>query len=188
MGCLTPLSADATTSSVQPKHKAKSLDIDSDADGGSVNSKTISVESPTNNQGNQHTSTSTPGGTTSVQNALCRRTPVCRITQKVIVVAPGKAKETVQSAESTATPQEADPPEPEIAEALNAENAIDPEPERNENLPIKEAVLDLEMALLSRMIEDVRSGRPTTDLADPFSWGPLIGRPCSSLPPPSRCS
>ncbi|MEU6722043.1 hypothetical protein ABZ897_62325 [Nonomuraea sp. NPDC046802] len=141
-GCVAPLSADAATSDTQPKRKAKSLNFNSDADDGSSNpnnrsvtSKTIAVDSPTNNYGFQHTSTSTPGGTTSVQNALCKRTPVCKITQKVVVVAPGTADEAVRSAANTVTPPEADDPEPDDVEALTSASA--------------------EMPLVPRMIEDV---------------------------------
>jgi hypothetical protein len=49
---------------------------------GTRNHNIFSLESPTSNQGYQHTSTSTAGGTTSVQNAMCRHVTVCNITQK----------------------------------------------------------------------------------------------------------
>jgi hypothetical protein len=133
IGSITPLSADASTSSAQPKRNARSLDTDPGPDGessyaenGSVNSKTIAVESPTNNHGYQHTSTSTPGGATSIQNALCRRTPVCNITQNVFVVSPEKAREAVEATADTITPQEADAAVPEDVETLTPGNATYP--------------------------------------------------------------
>ncbi|MBX6385057.1 MAG: hypothetical protein IRZ07_19155 [Microbispora sp.] len=48
----------------------------------------LSVTEHTNNRGYQHTSTNTAGGSSNVQNALCRRSRVCNITQHVTVVGP----------------------------------------------------------------------------------------------------
>ncbi|WP_405394510.1 hypothetical protein [Microbispora hainanensis] len=48
----------------------------------------LSVSGDTRNHGYQHTSTNTAGGSSNVQNALCRRARVCNITQHVTVVGP----------------------------------------------------------------------------------------------------
>jgi hypothetical protein len=51
---------------------------------GTRNRNIFSLKSPTHNRGYQHTSTSTAGGRTSVQNALCRHVTECNIRQLVI--------------------------------------------------------------------------------------------------------
>jgi hypothetical protein len=66
------------------------------------NSGITSVQSPTKNRGFQHTSTTTTDGTTSVQNALCKRTKVCNITQKVIVVSPEGVHQNMGTTQNTA--------------------------------------------------------------------------------------
>lgn len=48
----------------------------------------LRVDEVTHNRGYQHTSTKTAGGSSNVQNALCRRSRVCNITQHVTVTAP----------------------------------------------------------------------------------------------------
>ncbi|WP_432866148.1 hypothetical protein [Microbispora rosea] len=48
----------------------------------------LSVSGDTHNRGYQHTSTNTAGGSSNVQNALCRRARVCNITQHVTVAGP----------------------------------------------------------------------------------------------------
>ncbi|GIH60215.1 hypothetical protein [Microbispora siamensis] len=48
----------------------------------------LSVSGATRNHGYQHTSTNTAGGSSNVQNALCRRSRVCNITQHVTVAGP----------------------------------------------------------------------------------------------------
>jgi len=48
----------------------------------------LSVSGDTHNRGYQHTSTNTAGGSSNVQNALCRRARVCNITQHVTVTGP----------------------------------------------------------------------------------------------------
>lgn len=48
----------------------------------------LSVSGATRNRGYQHTSTNTAGGSSNVQNALCRRARVCNVTQHVTVVGP----------------------------------------------------------------------------------------------------
>ncbi|MBB2746648.1 UNVERIFIED_ORG: hypothetical protein FHR35_006516 [Microbispora rosea subsp. rosea] len=48
----------------------------------------LSVEGSTRNRGYQHTSTNTAGGSSNVQNALCRRARVCNITQHVTIAGP----------------------------------------------------------------------------------------------------
>ncbi|MET7335159.1 hypothetical protein [Nonomuraea sp. NPDC005650] len=183
-GCITPFSAYADTSSFQSLREARSLDITSGTGGGpdpsendSVVSKTISVESPTNNQGYQHTSTSTPGGATSVQNALCRRAPVCKITQKVIVVAPGKVKEVAETATDAAMPDNEEDPGREGVETRTAERGMDAEPllgERSISSVFK-------AALLSEMVEAVRGERPMA--SDPADTSNGAIRGCRSALP-----
>ncbi|GII28680.1 hypothetical protein [Planotetraspora mira] len=65
----------------------------------------LSAKSETSLYGRQNTSTTTTAGATSVQNALCRNSRVCNITQKVVVVSP----------EVTPTPVPAVTPEVVIA-------------------------------------------------------------------------
>ncbi|MEU6409852.1 hypothetical protein [Microbispora sp. NPDC046933] len=48
----------------------------------------LSVAGATRNHGYQHTSTNTAGGSSNVQNALCRRARVCNITQHVTIAGP----------------------------------------------------------------------------------------------------
>lgn len=48
----------------------------------------LSVSGDTHNRGYQHTSANTAGGSSNVQNALCRRARVCNITQHVTVTGP----------------------------------------------------------------------------------------------------
>ncbi|MEU8174602.1 hypothetical protein AB0C14_17115 [Microbispora hainanensis] len=48
----------------------------------------LSVSGDTRNRGYQHTSANTAGGSSNVQNALCRRARVCNITQHVTVTGP----------------------------------------------------------------------------------------------------
>ncbi|MGI5154955.1 hypothetical protein [Microbispora sp. CA-102843] len=48
----------------------------------------LSVAGATRNRGYQHTSTNTAGGSSNVQNALCRRAQVCNITQHVTIAGP----------------------------------------------------------------------------------------------------
>lgn len=48
----------------------------------------LSVSGDTHNRGYQHTSTNTAGGSSNVQNALCRHSRVCNITQHVTVAGP----------------------------------------------------------------------------------------------------
>jgi hypothetical protein len=54
---------------------------------GTNNHNSFSVKSPTNNHGYQHTSSSTEGGVTSIQNAMCKNVKVCHITQNFSPVA-----------------------------------------------------------------------------------------------------
>ncbi|WP_169947333.1 hypothetical protein [Microbispora sp. H11081] len=55
----------------------------------------LAVEGSTRNRGYQHTSANTAGGSSNVQNALCRGARVCNITQHVTVAGP---RETAQPA------------------------------------------------------------------------------------------
>ncbi|WP_432925627.1 hypothetical protein ACQPZZ_33285 [Microbispora sp. CA-135349] len=48
----------------------------------------LSVAGATHNHGYQHTSANTAGGSSNVQNALCRRARVCNITQHVTIAGP----------------------------------------------------------------------------------------------------
>ncbi|MGH3374165.1 MAG: hypothetical protein ACRDP6_05460 [Actinoallomurus sp.] len=58
-------------------------------DGNGRHNRTIvSVRSPTNNRGYQHTTNSNAGGTNPVQNALCRHVTVCNVTQKITMIMP----------------------------------------------------------------------------------------------------
>lgn len=50
---------------------------------GTRNRNIFSLKSPTHSRGYQHTVTSTAGGKTSVQNAMCRNVTVCNIKQIV---------------------------------------------------------------------------------------------------------
>lgn len=75
---------------------------------GTRNRNIFSMKSPTHNRGYQHTSTSTAGGRTSVQNALCRHVTVCNIRQIVI---PKKGKQPTSEVR-TPPPERADPPPP----------------------------------------------------------------------------
>src|SRR3954447_21678565 len=68
---------------------------------GSHNRNILAVRSPTYNHGYQHTSTSTAGGKTSIQNALCKNVTICKIIQKV---GPRKAEKPSLNAPGTATP------------------------------------------------------------------------------------
>lgn len=55
---------------------------------GRHNNNTFSIKSPTRNSGYQHTNSGNAGGANSVQNALCRGSSVCRVTQNVTIVRP----------------------------------------------------------------------------------------------------
>jgi hypothetical protein len=55
---------------------------------GRHNRNAISVRSPTHNRGYQHTNSSNAGGLNNVQNALCRHSTVCNVTQKVTIIRP----------------------------------------------------------------------------------------------------
>ncbi|MFC4015283.1 hypothetical protein ACFOY2_49285 [Nonomuraea purpurea] len=193
-GCIEPFPAYAATSNLQPLREARSLDIMSDMGGDpspsendSDANKTISIESPTNNQGYQHTSTSTPGGATSVQNALCKRAPVCRITQKVIVVAPGKANEGAELATNAAMSNNAEDQEREGVETATAERVM--EPGRIETEPVlgeRSFSSVYKMALLSEMIAAVRGGRQPME-PDPVGKSSGALRGCRTASPPARC-
>ncbi|GAA3838561.1 hypothetical protein GCM10022226_71040 [Sphaerisporangium flaviroseum] len=87
---------------------------------GSKNRNIVSVRSPTNNRGYQHTSAETMGGTTSIQNALCRHAKVCNITLKVIVITPDKAKKS----KAKTVKKAATPPQDEV-ETLGTDDTCD---------------------------------------------------------------
>ncbi|MEN3534490.1 hypothetical protein AAH991_05180 [Microbispora sp. ZYX-F-249] len=53
----------------------------------------LSVEGTTHNRGYQHTSANTAGGSSNVQNALCRHSRVCNITQHVTVTGPRETEQ-----------------------------------------------------------------------------------------------
>ncbi|MEZ0075255.1 hypothetical protein [Planotetraspora sp. GP83] len=74
----------------------------------------------TDNHGYQHTSTTSEDGATTVQNALCRHTRVCNITQKVTVVTADKPAQ-----QTASTPQKVDAPAP-VASATPAVAAPTP--------------------------------------------------------------
>jgi hypothetical protein len=76
---------------------------------GHHNRNIISVRSPTNNRGYQHTSNGNAGGVNPVQNALCRHVTVCTINQKVNIIQPARPAEPVtvpvQTLPETVVPQ-----------------------------------------------------------------------------------
>jgi hypothetical protein len=123
----SPASAD--TEHRKAKRTSHGSDTDRDGDdyhshdgNGSRNRNIISVKSPVKNHGYQHTSSSTAGGATSIQNALCKHAKVCNITLKVIVINPDKAK---KPKTKTATPKKASGCSQEEAETLAADEACD---------------------------------------------------------------
>jgi hypothetical protein len=85
---------------------------------GTHNRNILSMKSPTHNHGYQHTSTSTAGGSTSIQNAMCRYVTVCNISQ---IVTPGKAATATQNKADTFTPQKADAVMPKKVDAPASE-------------------------------------------------------------------
>ena len=77
---------------------------------GTHNNNILSTNSPTHTQGYQNTDTSTAGGATSVQNAMCRNVKVCNIIQKVTL--PRKPETATQNKVDTSTPPNSDIPMP----------------------------------------------------------------------------
>lgn len=117
-GAVTPSAASATE---RPQTHRKELSLGHSADrdpapgGKGARDRTTYVGGgSTDNHGYQHTSTTSEDGATSVQNALCRRTRVCNITQKVTVVMADKPAQ-----QTASTPQKADAPAP-VASATPA--------------------------------------------------------------------
>ncbi|MEV7968727.1 hypothetical protein AB0O34_22490 [Sphaerisporangium sp. NPDC088356] len=100
IGIIAPSPARALAERPHTHHAARDGGGDDDDRGGvrshdgngTRNRNIFSVKSPSINRGYQHTSASTAGGATTVQNALCRHAKVCNITLQVIVIAPKKAK------------------------------------------------------------------------------------------------
>lgn len=81
---------------------------------GHHNRNTISTRSPTHNHGYQHTNSSNAGGLNSVQNALCRRSTVCNVTQKITIIRPEPVRPYV--------PPKAEPVSPEPGEEVRPAN------------------------------------------------------------------
>lgn len=124
------LPASANAAQVQTGLTPRNLVTDHSYDGnGRRNHNIISLRSPTHNHGYQHTSTTTAGGMTSVQNALCRNAPVCNVYQKVIVVPPKKPKAATPKKADTLAPQKVDEPALEEATTPAPENVDPPAPE-----------------------------------------------------------
>ncbi|MBP2706670.1 hypothetical protein JOL79_22940 [Microbispora sp. RL4-1S] len=115
-----PAPAGASTERSRPERAAARLRTDppvgeenSTTGNGRRNHNVLSLRSPTRNRGYQHTSTNTAEGATSIQNALCRGSRVCNITQNVVIVAPTPqpAATPPQATPSpTAAPPQAAPP------------------------------------------------------------------------------
>jgi hypothetical protein len=105
IGGIAPLPASADTDPPQTEH-APGDGIRTHDGNGTHNRNIFSVKSPTNNHGYQHTSTSTAGGMTSIQNALCRHAKVCNITLQVILVTPKQAKKLTREKAATPAPEE----------------------------------------------------------------------------------
>jgi hypothetical protein len=88
---------------------------------GTHNRNIYSLKSPTNNHGYQHTTTSTAGGVTNIQNAMCKNVRVCKIIQQVApkaetaapntteTVLPEKVQEPAAEEPETAAPQDIPP-------------------------------------------------------------------------------
>jgi hypothetical protein len=91
---------------------------------GTRNRNIFSTRSPTHNQGYQHTSTSTAGGATSVQNAMCKHVKVCNIIQKVTL--PTEAQTATRNKlpkkiDAPTTPNNFDPPPSDMGSFLHLE-------------------------------------------------------------------
>ncbi|MEO3810654.1 hypothetical protein ABGB17_16765 [Sphaerisporangium sp. B11E5] len=78
------------------------------AGNGKRNRSIVEVNSPTNQRGNQHTSTENLGGITNVQSALCKNVRVCHVTLQVIVQAPKEKKSKVKNTQAIARDDEDD--------------------------------------------------------------------------------
>ncbi|MDH2430747.1 hypothetical protein [Sphaerisporangium sp. TRM90804] len=93
---------------------------------GTGNHSVVSVRSPTTNHGYQHTSATTAGGATSIQNALCRHARVCNITLQVIVVSPERPRRPARKPQAPA-PAEAEETQ-ETASGCDRRRATPPGP------------------------------------------------------------
>jgi hypothetical protein len=106
---IAPIPASAGTAEPRPTRATGRTATDPGSGSASSEDALTSGVDPTStstkNHGYQHTSSTSTEGTTNVQNALCRRTRVCNITQKVIVMTPEKAIQTSPS--PTPTPSAA---------------------------------------------------------------------------------
>jgi hypothetical protein len=110
IGALAPSPANADAKDPRPVRKA-----------GDPGPEVLTAESSNGLYGRQNTSTTTTAGATSVQNALCRNSKVCNITQKVIVVSPEKAVEITPTPKPAVTPEVVVTPTPVAAPVLNPE-------------------------------------------------------------------
>lgn len=77
-----PVRADADPQPPTPAQPQADQDDRGGHGNGTHNRNIFSVQSPTHNHGYQHTSTSTAGGRTNVQNGLCHHVVICNITQQ----------------------------------------------------------------------------------------------------------
>ncbi|WP_214410739.1 hypothetical protein [Sphaerisporangium fuscum] len=116
-GVFVPLPANATAE--RPRNERTVRDDDPGKEGrktqardgnGTGNRSATAVDSPTNQSGIQHTSNSNMGGSTSIQNALCKRVKNCHITLKVVIVQPGKVKKTQHVKTVDSPPRKHEPP------------------------------------------------------------------------------
>ncbi|MGI8330297.1 hypothetical protein ACRYCC_10030 [Actinomadura scrupuli] len=82
---------------------------------GTHNRNIYSLKSPTNNHGYQHTSTSTAGGVTNIQNAMCKNVKVCNIVQQVTP----KTETTPPNTTETVLPEQVQEPAAQEAETAD---------------------------------------------------------------------
>jgi hypothetical protein len=108
---LFPANANARTKTTRIPHRHAAAGRTSDHhDGnGRHNHSTFSNRSPTHNRGYQHTNNSNAGGLNNVQNALCRRSAVCHVTQQVVIVRPGNPNPSAPEEAGTVTSQNISP-------------------------------------------------------------------------------
>ncbi len=117
---------------------------------GHHNRNTISYRSPTHNRGYQHTSNSNAGGMNPVQNALCRHSYICHVTQNITIVRPEK-------------------PEPPAAEPV-VDEPVAPEPAAPPVEIVERAPAPAANPLLYFGPNGIMLGGPHT-MVFPFSFG-----------------
>jgi hypothetical protein len=116
---IAPIPANANAARIPHAPSEAGLVTDHSHNGnGRRNHNIFSVRSPTHNRGYQHTSNSNAGGMTHVQNALCKNAKVCKISQKVIVVTPGKPNRPTPEKVDAFTPEKVEGFSPQKADGL----------------------------------------------------------------------